>query len=57
MSSSRWPSVPVNDVSSGLREETVTEKDVRRVLVVTRSLEMLRIEKRFSHAPLVSIAT
>ena len=57
MPSSGWPSVRANDVSSGYREETVTEEDVSRVLVITRPLEALHIEKRFSHAPLVSIDT
>ena len=57
MSSSRWPSVHANDVSSGYREETVTEEDVSRVLVIMQPLEALCIEKRFSHALLVSIAT
>ena len=46
----------MNDVSSGYREEMVTEEDVSRVLAITRPLEALCIEKRFSHM-LVSTAT
>ena len=57
VSSSRWPSVRTNKVSSGQHKETVSKEDVIWILVNMRPLEALRIEKRFSHVPLVSKAT
>ena len=44
--SSRWLSVQTM-VSSGYRDETVTEEDESRAFGSTRSLEPLHVEKRF----------
>ena len=42
--------------SSGyIARGTVTKEDIVNTLVNTRSLEALRVENKFSHAPLVSL--